>query len=587
MFTYGEGSFTRFFDGELRFGKFQKNNDILEGVMCQSDCVINVKRWVVGNKLVEIIKTSGSSDCLNDSLKLSTLIYRRCPESSTFKEFNTEVKSENTAVRELCVKLESWCDNLIDVKDTTISSTYFRLFDGTKLIYESEKQPKTSFPNFDLASFKVKVNTKTVKVKILGVSENADIPLGECAILYPFRAGANALWTENTKRDSYFVIGDQQQILKLPQTWVSNENAQPVLPVPIKFTVNYAEKEIFSTETLGDSSTIAIFPETNFCAPKHAKFVEILLKNGVNDEIIGSLELATPDSYNDEESEFEQGRRYFLDHENEEVGRFNVGKPALRCVKWFVAAQGLLDISELNVEDCNCFYEISDVSGNVLYKSEVVDADEDPLWAHASINFGLNDRTGYVHLFRVPKMISEDNCSEADSMIETFTYGDPIWIGDTSFSINNLSESYLIKPDSETSPEIIISTDKLEKVVHEPSECSFDEKWQQLDPEIKEDNSFDELKEQAKFFNMLNKLPLEMAHRLEPVSELKFASLHYRVGPNKDQVFIDIRRTGGLKNALRLFYSTVSETAKEGVHFEGKDGEEVQGGFRKIMFYLF
>ena len=33
VFTYGERNFSRFFDGELRFGKFEKNKDILEGVM--------------------------------------------------------------------------------------------------------------------------------------------------------------------------------------------------------------------------------------------------------------------------------------------------------------------------------------------------------------------------------------------------------------------------------------------------------------------------------------------------------------------------------------------------------------------------
>ena len=94
-------------------------------------------------------------------------------------------------------------------KLSVVYGEFFRLLNNPnprpKLHLSLCEQNSTAFPSFDEAHFKVTVNTKTIKVRVLGVSDSNpdDVPLGECAILYPFRQGANALWTGNTKRDSY------------------------------------------------------------------------------------------------------------------------------------------------------------------------------------------------------------------------------------------------------------------------------------------------------------------------------------------------------------------------------------------------
>ena len=102
---------------------------------------------------------------------------------------------------------------------------------------------------------------------------------------------------------------------------------------------------------------------------------------------------------------------------------------------------------------------------------------------------------------------------------------------------------------------------------------NFDEKWSKLKDDLKSDEALKEkTRKVAADYGMMSKLPKEMASKLEPVALFGFASAKYRVGADQDKIFIDIRRQGGLKHAVKLHWNTRENTALQGKHFDYKSG---------------
>ena len=99
---------------------------------------------------------------------------------------------------------------------------------------------------------------------------------------------------------------------------------------------------------------------------------------------------------------------------------------------------------------------------------------------------------------------------------------------------------------------------------------NFDEKWNKLkDDTLKHDEGLKEkTRKVAGDYGMMSKLPKDMANKLEPVAVFGFASSKYRVGSDKSRVFIDVRRQGGLKHAVKLSWNTRENTALQGKHFD-------------------
>ena len=102
---------------------------------------------------------------------------------------------------------------------------------------------------------------------------------------------------------------------------------------------------------------------------------------------------------------------------------------------------------------------------------------------------------------------------------------------------------------------------------------NFDEKWSKLKDDLKSDEALKEkTRKVAADYGMMSKLPKEMASKLEPVALFGFASAKYRVGADQHKIFIDIRRQGGLKHAVKLHWNTRENTALQGKHFDYKSG---------------
>lgn len=73
------------------------------------------------------------------------------------------------------------------------------------------------------------------------------------------------------------------------------------------------------------------------------------------------------------------------------------------------------------------------------------------------------------------------------------------------------------------------------------------------------------------FYN-LHLVPAEMAEYIEPIAFFEFSSGNYRVGSDKHQVYIDIRRSGGVRHAVRVGWRTRPDTAVSTDNFIYKEG---------------
>lgn len=143
--------------------------------------------------------------------------------------------------------------------------------------------------------------------------------------------------------------------------------------------------------------------------------------------------------------------------------------------------------------------------------------------------------------------------------------------------------------------ETLNAKDDLQDISSDEKRDSFNKKWNSLKenstPENEEETvhreshrqtesitfknetaTKEEMYKMYQKFDQLDKVPEEMAHRIEPKSKFEFASGTYRVGPNRASMYVDIRRDGGLRHPVRIFWRTQDQTANATKHYCATEG---------------
>ena len=103
--------------------------------------------------------------------------------------------------------------------------------------------------------------------------------------------------------------------------------------------------------------------------------------------------------------------------------------------------------------------------------------------------------------------------------------------------------------------------------------AQFNTKWERLESKTRKNASVKKQMQIAynDFHNVVG-VPEEMAECIEPVAFFQFSSGTYRVGSDKEEIYIDVRRGGGVRHAVRVGWSTRDDTAVHGENYVRKDG---------------
>merc|ERR1712176_68221 len=100
--------------------------------------------------------------------------------------------------------------------------------------------------------------------------------------------------------------------------------------------------------------------------------------------------------------------------------------------------------------------------------------------------------------------------------------------------------------------------------------AEFNMKWAALN-QVDEQRKA-ELEKLYTVFHNVNQLPENLASMIEPIAFFEFSSGEYRVGSDKSQIYIDIRRSGGVRHPIQVEWATREDSALPGQHFQYKEG---------------